>query len=164
MRKGGFYDRTEHQSGFILPWTECRTGNVLLKSAIVQNLHPIFSPEFGTGGSDLDFFRRMIAAGHKFVWCNEAVVYEHVPPSRWDRGNLLRRALLRGQNAARHNENRNVSSISKSIAAVIIYGAALPVLQVRGHHFFMKYLVKLCDHAGKLLAVCGLKPIKQRAM
>jgi len=39
----------------------------------------------------------MIERGHAFVWCNEAVVYEVVPPVRWRRTFMLRRALLRGK-------------------------------------------------------------------
>lgn len=164
VRDGGFYDRPEHPTGFVMPWSECRTGNTLLKRAIFSGINPVFSPEFGSGGSDVDFFKRMSQKGHQFFWCNEAVVYEIVPPNRWDRGKLLKRALLRGKNAARHPENRRVPSLLKSMTAVLLYALALPFLQIRGHHLFMKYLVKWCDHAGKLLAVVGLNPIKERAM
>jgi hypothetical protein len=33
---------------------------------------------------------------------------------------------------------------------------------VAGQHLFMKYLVKTCDHAGRLLAACGVNPIKDK--
>lgn len=164
IKKGGFFERLEHETGFVMPWEECRTGNVLFRRAIIEGINPVFRLEFGTGGSDVDFFRRMIAAGHKFTWCNTAPVFEYVLPSRWKRRVLLKRALLRGQNAARHPQNRTFGSLSKSLVAVIVYAIALPFLQLAGHHLFMRYLVKWCDHAGKLLAVVGLNPIKKRAM
>ena len=60
-----------------------------------------FRPEFLTG-EDQDFFRRMIDRGHVFVWCDEAVAYEVVPPVRWRRTFMLRRALLRGRISLLH--------------------------------------------------------------
>ena len=66
-----------------------------------------FSPAFGTGGSDVDFFRRMTEEGRRFVWCNSAPVYEYVLATRWKRSVLMRRALLRGSNSARHPRHRH---------------------------------------------------------
>ena len=91
VKKGGFYDRPEHPTGFLLDWPECRTGNVLFDRRIIAGLDPVFLPEFGTGGGDVDFFRRMMQAGNKFIWCNEAVVFEYVPPNRCKRSVLLKR-------------------------------------------------------------------------
>ena len=54
--------------------------------------------------------------------------------------------------------------VVKSLIAVSAYGIALPVLQLLGHHLFMKYLVKLCDHGGKLLGLLGLNPVREREM
>ena len=42
--------------------------------------------------------------------------------------------------------------------------SALPVLFLAGHHHFMKYLVKLADHVGRLLASVGLNPVRERWM
>ena len=61
-----------------------------------------------------------------------------------------------------HREGRRVVSIGKSLIAISIYGLGLPFLFVLGHHHFMKYLIKLCDHAGKILAIIGLNPVKVR--
>jgi hypothetical protein len=52
----------------------------------------------------------------------------------------------------------------KSLIAVPAYALALPVLLLAGHHYFMKYLVKLADHAGRLLASVGLNPVTNRRM
>ena len=155
LRRGGFYDRPRHETGFPLAWPECRTGNVLFRRSILAGVDQPFHAEFGSGGEDQDFFRRMIEAGRRFVWCDEAVAYETVPPSRWKRRFLLSRALLRGRNSLRQRKHR-ARNLLKSIIAVPAYTLALPVLLLIGQHYFMRYLVKLADHTGRLLALAGL--------
>ena len=121
---------------------------------MIEGIALPFRPEFGTGGEDQDFFRRMMQNGCRFVWCNEGVVYEVVPPQRFRRSYMLRRALQRGQN---ERYLLSLGSIAKSLAAVPCYALlALPLFLVR-HDAFMKCLIRLCDHAGKLLAAIGLK-------
>jgi glycosyltransferase involved in cell wall biosynthesis len=161
LTKAGFYDRATHDTGFVMGWQEARTGNVLIRRQILDEIGEAFRPEFGTGGEDQDFFRRMLERGHTFIWCNEAPVYEIVPAHRWKRRFLLRRALLRGKTTFKHPANR-LRNIAKSIVAVPLYAIALPFLFVAGHHLFMKYLVRLFDHAGRLLALANLNPIKER--
>ena len=161
--KGGFYQRPTHQTGFVMPWHECRTGNVLLRRDILDSSEPPFRREFGSGGEDQDFFRRMIEKGHRFIWCDEAVTYEVVSPLRWNRRVMIHRALLRGRNTFRHPKHR-FRNLLKSIVAVPAYALALPVLFVAGHHYFMKYLVKLADHVGRLLAAVRLNPVTERRM
>ena len=156
--KGGFYDRPTHPTGFVIDWIEGRTGNVLLKMELFESGEPPFDPSFHRGG-DTDFFRRMIEKGRIFVWCDEAVVYEEVPPVRWTRAFLLKRALLRGKLTLK-NPNFGVRTIAISTAAVMTYTAALPFALLLGQHRFMNILVRLCDHLGKLLAVVGLNPIR----
>jgi succinoglycan biosynthesis protein ExoM len=159
--KGGFYNRPAHRTGFVLPWWECRTGNVLINRRTIEKLHTVFRPEFGAGAEDQDLFLRLIEMGHEFIWCNEARVFELVPPHRWKRAFLIRAALLRG-NLNLLRPDRNLYPIMTSMLAVPLYGLSLPFLQILGHHYFMNYLVKLCDHAGRLLALMGLNPIRTR--
>lgn len=161
--KARLCERPEHPTGFVMPWTECRTGNVLLEKRIIDGIKPVFRPEFGTSGSDTDLFHRLVEAGHTFIWCNEAVVYEIVPPNRWKRSFMIKRAMLRGRISLVLAERR-WPIVLKSLVAVPAYGCALPILQLLGHHLFMKYLVKLCDHTGRLLALVGLNPVREREM
>jgi hypothetical protein len=98
--------------------------------------------------------------GHSFVWCNEAVAYEWVPSLRWKRSFMVRRALLRGKMALSHR--RGLGDLVKSLLAVVGYTLALPVFLVMGHHLFMKYLIKACDHAGKLLAFANINPVREK--
>lgn len=161
--KGGFYRRPSHPTGFMMPWHECRTGNVILRRDILDSSEPPFRREFGAGGEDQDFFRRMIERGHRFIWCDEAIAYEVVPPSRWSRRFMIHRALLRGRNTFRHAKHR-FRNLLKSLIAVPAYALALPILFLAGHHYFMKYLIKLADHMGRLLASVGLNPVSERRM
>jgi len=156
---GRFYDRPSYPTGFIIDWRKGRTGNVLLKSELFGNDAPPFRPEFLVG-EDQDFFRRMIAKGHRFVWCDEAVAYETVPPIRWNRTFMVKRALLRGAASARHTTARS-RAIAKSVIAAPAYTAALPFTLFLGQGWFMTCLVKLCDHVGRLLAVVGIRPIRE---
>ena len=159
--KAGFYDRPRHETGFVLGWQEARTGNVLLRRRILDGIGEVFRPEFGAGGEDQDFFKRMMDQGRKFIWCDEAPAHELVPPHRWRRRFLLKRALLRGKTTFRHRTNL-LRNLAKSLIAVPLYAVALPFLLLLGHHHFMKYLVRLFDHLGRLLAVLNLNPIKER--
>jgi succinoglycan biosynthesis protein ExoM len=161
LKRAGFYDRPRNETGFVMEWQESRTGNVLIRRNILNGLEQVFTPAFGAGGEDQDFFRRMNAAGHKFVWCDEAIVCETVPPHRWRRSFLIRRAMLRGQTTFRHPKNR-WKNIVKSVIALPLYLFALPFLFVAGHHYFMKYTVRLFDHAGRLLALLRLNPVNER--
>ena len=156
--KGKFYERPTYPTGFVIDWRKGRTNNVLLKKRIFSDGAQPFRAEF-LSGEDQDFFRRMIEKGHVFIWCNEAVVYEVVPPVRWKRTFMLRRALLQGTVSV-IDPTLGALGITKSVIAVPAYTAALPFALALGHHRFMTLLVKLFDHIGRLLALLGIKPIK----
>ncbi len=158
--KGDFYQRAAYVTGLAIDWRKGRTGNVLLKSDLFAGDARPFRPEFRQG-EDQDFFHRMIEKGCRFIWCNEAIAYELVPPIRWKRSFMLRRALLRGAMEPK-TPGFGARSIVRSLFAVPIYLTLLPFAAVAGHHKFMKALVSLCDHLGKLLAVFGFDPVKDQ--
>jgi glycosyltransferase involved in cell wall biosynthesis len=158
---GRFWDRPEHPTGWIMHWKDCRTGNVLLRRRILDGLEEVFDPDFGKGGEDTDFFRRMTDLGLVFRWCNEGVVYETVPLERCTRGYMYRRAMLRGRTSAKIPVGR-ANLIARSIVAVPAYLAMLPFTLLWGQHVFMKYSIKLCDHAGRLLTLVSLNPVRER--
>jgi succinoglycan biosynthesis protein ExoM len=154
--KGKFYERPVHRTGMLLDWTNTRTGNVLLRRRILNSDQAIFKPEFGRGGEDKDFFERMINRGFRFVWCAEAPVYEAVTPERLKRSFMLRRALLRGR-----NPRYGFRDLLESMIAVVLYALTLPLMFFLRHDMFMKYLIKECDHIGRILALIGLHPIRE---
>jgi glycosyltransferase involved in cell wall biosynthesis len=157
--KGGFYDRARYPTGFVIDGNKGRTGNVLLKADLFEQGATAFRPEFLTG-EDQDFFTRMIAKGRVFIWCDEAEAYEVVPPVRWKRSFMLRRALLSG--ATSLVGKSDARDIARSLIAVPAYALWLPFTVPLGHAQSMRLLVKLFDHLGKLLAAVGIKPIKDQ--
>jgi hypothetical protein len=145
-----------HPSGLILNYDQTRTGNVLLKRSLFDVPENLFDASFGLHGEDRDFFRRLIAKGHKFVWCEEAAAYETQPEQRCRRIYHIRRALLRGSISWRHAP-RKAATFLKTVAAFGLYTISLPFLLLMGQGRFMKYLIKDCDHAGRLLAAFGVR-------
>jgi glycosyltransferase involved in cell wall biosynthesis len=139
-----------------------RTSNALLSATLFASGTPPFDLRFGlTGGEDSDFFRRMLTSGKTFVWCDEACVYETVPAERLEAGYFLRRALLRGI-ANAQGVSIFSRSWTKSMAAVVCYSIALPILLLSGYHRFFKGLISLCDHLGKVLAIAGVQVLQRR--
>jgi cellulose synthase/poly-beta-1,6-N-acetylglucosamine synthase-like glycosyltransferase len=161
MIRGRFFERASHPTGYKMNWSETRTGNVMFKRSILSLDEPAFSREFDYGAEDLDFFRRMIARGCSFTWCDEAVVYEVVPPSRCSRAYLLKRALLRGSIFPKHPQQR-IRGAVKSLIALPCYTVALPFLALFGQHVAFNYVIKICDHGSRLLALLGWPLITKR--
>jgi succinoglycan biosynthesis protein ExoM len=160
-QKGRFFERPTYTTGYKVSWAESRTGNVLFRRSILNGEDMPFRSQFDTAGEDVDFFRRMMEKGCSFAWCDEAVAYEVVPPSRCSRTYLLKRALLRGSNFPKQSRHR-FRNLAKSLIAVPCYTLILPALLLFGQHVFLTYLIKLLDHASRLLAFCGLKLVTQR--
>ena len=159
--KGRLFERPTHPTGYVMGWRNTRTGNTLLKRELFGSGQKWFDPAFGSGGEDRDFFRRKIEEGKVFVWSNEAQVFEIVPPVRWKRTVLTKRALLRGKIALKSTDS-GPASILKSACAIAAYTICLPLFLVAGHHIFMKYLIKDCDHLGKVLAFLGIDLVKEK--
>lgn len=157
--EGGFYDRPIHPTGMVLPWRKCRTGNVLLKRELFDGDAQPFKPEC-LSGEDQDFFRRKIEQGSTFVWCHEAPACEVVPPVRWKRTFLARRALFRGIFAQRNHGFQPLRVLQALISAPL-YAVMLPIALPFGQARFMKCVFKLSYHTGRLFALFGFNPIRQ---
>jgi glycosyltransferase involved in cell wall biosynthesis len=154
-------ERPSHPTGSLLHWTKTRTGNVLLHMSVVREDGIWFDPAYGTGGEDVDFFKRAAHAGKRFVWCEEAPAYELVPEARLRRRYHLKRAFLLGRVSLKHAAERpsalrTLRVAAKAFAAMVIYTCALPFLFLLGDHLGMKYLIKDCHHIARLLAILGV--------
>lgn len=159
LKKSSLYDRPVNPSGLQVKWRESRTGNVLIKHAVLKGADAPFRPEF-RAGEDQDFFRRKMELGHRFVWSSNAVVHEVLPRARWKRSYYVRKAMMQGAFAARQPDCGAVS-VLKSAIAVPLYAIALPFTLVAGQHRFMTLLTKLSDHTGKLLSKMHIHPIRE---
>jgi len=162
MIRAEVFDRpTYRTTGTVINWRQTGMGNVLVRQGVLTEVDGPFDRRFGSGGEDVDFFRRAIALGKVFVWCREAIVYETISVERTRLSFQLRRALLRGK-ASLTSPSGNAIGILKSMLAFALYTVSLPFLLIRGRHVFTKYLVKSCDHLGKLLAASGIDLVKDR--
>ncbi|HVZ83090.1 MAG TPA: glycosyltransferase family A protein [Terracidiphilus sp.] len=160
-------ERPAHPTGTEIHWRRTRTGNVLFRRSIVTEDQVFFDPAYGSGGEDIDFFRRAAEKGRRFIWCEEAPAYELVPESRLTRGYYLRRALHQGRLSLSYATDRpsflgTVGVGIKAFIAALLYTLALPVLFLLGDHLGMKYLIKDCHHIARLLAIFGLPRTAKR--
>jgi succinoglycan biosynthesis protein ExoM len=153
--KSRVFERPEFETGHKIDWRVTGTGNVLMRRSVVAGMEEPFGRQFASGGEDVDFFRRAMAGGNVFLWCDDAVVYETVPAERTLLSFQLRRALLRGK-VSRPGPAGEWPGILKSVTACGVYTMMLPVFLLMGWHIFVKYLIKDFDHLGKLMAACGL--------
>lgn len=165
--KGKFCERPTYRTGTLLQWHQTRTGNCLLKKEIFDKHNIYFDLKWKTGGSDRAFFGKAIQAGLKFVACEEAPVYENVPPERCTKHYYIKRALVNGYNAYRfQTSNRTISpKITApiiSVGAVISYALAMPILVFIGTHMVVKFAEKGAHHISQLFAMIGIELVKKR--
>lgn len=99
---GALYTKRRFATGSVIGWEATYTANVLLSRRLLCLAGGAFDERFASsGGEDTLLFRRAARAGAKLVWCDEAVVHEHVPRARLRLSWLLRRAFRGGQNWVR---------------------------------------------------------------
>lgn len=79
-----------------------RTSNVMFRSSVLKNATLFTDGEWfnialgRTGGEDSHLIERLVNAGAKHVWCEEAAVHEHVPAERLEPRYLRQRAWRYG--------------------------------------------------------------------
>jgi succinoglycan biosynthesis protein ExoM len=162
MIRAELFERPRYaKTGSRINWKQTGMGNVLVRRSVLDAVEGPFDRAFGSGGEDVDFFRRGIGLGKVFVWCGEAIVYEIVPAERTRLSFQLSRALLRGKASLATPSGRAVG-ILKSIVAFVLYTMLLPAFLLMGRHIFIKYLIKDFDHIGKLLALCGIDIVREK--
>jgi succinoglycan biosynthesis protein ExoM len=160
---GRFFDRPRHPTGAAVPTDELRTGNVLLRRAVLDGVPGPFEPAYGrSGGEDTVLFEHLVGTGARFVWCDEAAVHERVPPARARLGFVLRRSFGGGHGHARHVLGlRGV----KAVPTLLVRGAgalaSAPLVALASLPFGVHHAVRWCclgaGGAGKLL---GLTPVE----
>lgn len=95
---GRYFERPRFATGTWIGIGDARTGNVLLRRALVMQVEGPFDLAFGrTGAEDTMLFRDLQRHGAAFIWCDEATVTEEVPLQRANVGWLLRRSYRMGQ-------------------------------------------------------------------
>ncbi len=101
IEAGGFFVRPRHSTGSELE--AASTANLLIDLRRLESLGSVrFDDRFGlSGGSDTMFSRELIARGGRIVWCDEAVVTDHIRTFRANRAWVLQRHFRSGNSWAR---------------------------------------------------------------
>lgn len=95
IENGGFFARERRPTGTRM--TVAASNNLLLDARWLAARGIRFDEEFGlTGGSDTMLTLRITAAGGALYWCDEAVVDDPIPPARFTRRWVVRRAYRVG--------------------------------------------------------------------
>jgi len=167
IRRGRFYEFPRMPTGTVIPPNRLRFGNVLLLGALLRAEPGPFDSAYGlTGGEDGDLLSRLVLAGARIVWCDEAVVREPVEPSRLSLTWLLRRALSGGQDFARHSLRGRYGSMSQLARIQFFLRALLQALAAAGlaliswplgRHHAARWLTTLSANLGKLSAFWGMQ-------
>lgn len=159
--KGQLCERERLQTGSVLDWWHTRTGNALLKRSIFDDPKNRFDLKFRVGGEDDTLFKHLISQNHKFVWCDEAVVYEEVPYNRLSVAYFIKRSQLIGYINYRYlrderSNGQNLLFVFKSILACLLYLILLPPCLIRGYHYFVKMLIRFYYHKGVIMTFLGV--------
>ena len=165
LRDGHVFDRKRHPTGTKIGASDARTGNVLLERSLFVDDRTWFDPSFGrTGGEDSDFFSRQLRDGRVFIWCDEAIAHEAVPPERWKASFHVKRHWRSGTISGEWmREGRLASSlVGKNLLALSLCTLAVPMTLFFPKHLRMRVLQKVAYTAGVVTAFAGLSVLKYR--
>jgi succinoglycan biosynthesis protein ExoM len=154
-----FYARPRHRTGAILARADLRTSSALVRAALFQGRR--FDLAYGrSGGSDTELFGRMLRAGARFEWCDEARVVEWIPRERHTPRWLARRAFRGGvvwtrieRSGAMERSGRR--GFVRSLCAGLFLAASLPFAALAGRRALLRRSLRLCSTAGHLWAHLG---------
>ena len=154
-----FYDRPRHATGTAIGVGSVRTGNAMVRAALFGDRR--FDPSLGLlGGSDSELFGRMLRSGARFAWCDEAIVHEHIPPTR-NRLRWLSQRAFRGGfvhtllELRRHGRQAGLRVATRALGALLLFGIALPVAVLAGRASAARVWLRGCTQAGHLWALLG---------
>ena len=166
LKRARVYNRRRLPTGSRISPEDARTGNVLLYRSNFVGDGDWFDPAFGlTGGEDSDFFQRRFERGCAFVWSDEAVAHELVPPSRWSASFHLKRYLRSGTLDGERIRSGLMNSDGLVLRSAVILGgcvAVSPVLLFVPKHLSMKVLLKLAYCCGIVAAYAGVSLLRNR--
>jgi hypothetical protein len=161
---GGFIQRHRHESGTRLQ--VAATNNTLLslqfwRDAGRERFDAAYSE---SGGSDTDFFVRLVQNGARIIWHDEAVVEEDVPADRATFRWIWQRAVRGGSVQARIE----LGSVSRSamgrrlLVSLPFRAFTLVGGLVRRRALLAEHLVPLAWQVGKLSALVGARTREYR--
>jgi succinoglycan biosynthesis protein ExoM len=158
-----FYARPRYATGTLLGRASLRTSNAFVRRALFEGREGRrFDPAFGRcGGEDCELFGRMLYAGARFCWCDEAIVTEFVPAARYRLAWLGRRAFRGGVVHTRLEQRRLgrgsalVRGGSRALAGLLLFATATPLAALAGRPAAARAWLRTCTQAGHLWALLG---------
>jgi succinoglycan biosynthesis protein ExoM len=154
-----FFGRPRHPSGTPVAAGETSTSNSFVRRSLFADRR--FDPAWGrTGGSDVEIFDRMLAAGARFLWCDEALVREVIPARRRRLGWLSQRAFRGGVGFTRLQcQRRRSGAVWRGLPrAALAFGVLVPLLPltlVAGRRAAAQVWLRICTQAGHLWSFAG---------
>jgi len=151
-----FYGRARHASGTPLGFEESSTSNAFLRRAAIGEHR--FDPAWGrTGGEDIELFDRLLRAGARLVWWDDAVVVETIPTQRYGLRWLSHRAFNGGVGHTRLLRRRAPAFriASRAAFAGVVGLFALPLALLAGRRNAARLWLRVCMQAGHLFALSG---------
>jgi len=165
LNDGRVFERPRHETGTRIGPKDARTGNVLLNRSLFVDGETWFDPALGrTGGEDTDFFTRQRAKGRMFVWCDEAIAYETIPPERWSASFHLRRMWRSGTISGERVRN-GVLSLAFLVRNGLVFAGcmlAAPASLLMPKHRRMKVALKAAYCCGVVTAALGWSALRNR--
>ncbi len=161
LDQNAFFDRARFETGKKLSFEQTRTGNAFIKRSALKSFQ--FNPEYGlTGGSDVELFSRMLDAGHRFVWVDEAEVTEFVPVKRVRFSWLMQRAFRGGlvwsklERQRRPGVKNRLARVCKALGGYVLFSLLVPFELLRGRTLAAKRVLRICTQAGHLWSALNL--------
>jgi succinoglycan biosynthesis protein ExoM len=165
LKKGRVFDRRRHGTGTRITAEDARTGNVLMTRSLFVEGHTWFDPALGrSGGEDSDFFARQFEKGRVFVWCDEAVAYETVPPERWKASFHVKRLWRAGTIDGEWMRDGRLSPslLARNLLLLGVCAVATPPAFVLPKHLWMRVAQKLAYCGGVVTAFMGFSMLRNR--
>ncbi|MBW2398405.1 MAG: glycosyltransferase family 2 protein, partial [Deltaproteobacteria bacterium] len=154
-----FYSRPRHSSGTRIAVRDASTSNALVRRSLFAGYR--FDPGWGrTGGEDNEIFDRMLAAGVRLLWCDEAIVCETIPACRHRLGWLTQRAFRGGVGFTRlQRQHRRSGAVWRGLPRALLAHAVLvpllPLALLAGRPAAARVWLRICTQAGHLWAFAG---------
>jgi glycosyltransferase involved in cell wall biosynthesis len=175
IKKSGAFLLPNPPTGSTENYVPC-TGNSLFRRALIQHMAKPFDPSFGrTGGGDSAFFEDLRKQGHRHVWCQEALVFEFVPPERATWRWVLQREFRKGNAYCRVFDRGVVNRELPRLVKILALGKraatlSCPIpLYIVGGLFNAQYSAKALDHlrscafnAGMIAYLLGFRYVEYR--
>lgn len=153
-----FYARAQQRTGTHADPRQSYIGNTWLRRSLFEEVafHSAFDR---TGGEDADLLLQLDARGAVVLWCQEAKVFEWIPPFRHTARWLLRRSLESGCAHAsllrRHGGSSTAFYLLRSSAVAAAMLLATPFAALSGRRRGLQALRKLCLQLGRLAGYAG---------